>query len=397
MKNYADGRELVVELEGKFDSVTAQKTEEEILRIWKEHPGLALCLDAERLDYISSTGLRSLLRLSGMGNEKLIIRNPSPSVLEVLDVTGISTMLSIRKKRRELSVEDCEIIGKGAFGTVYRLDADTVVKVYRNGEDSLPIIENEQLRSRQAFLAGLPTAIPFDIVRVGDQYGSVFELIRAENCNDLLVKNPGYLEKLIPAYASFLKAVHSSQTWSGQMESAKEIWLRNLDAFSPRIEGRVGADVISRLKKLLTDMPDDLHLIHGDVQLKNVMLSGDQMILLDMDHICTGNPVFEFASLFASYIAFNEDDPEDSVKFCGLTGETVSRLFHGTLKSYLGDPTPEELNRDMVKIMITGYIRFLTILLLENVSSEDDLLEIRLRHVSEHLRKLAFETENLLL
>ena len=68
MKNYADGRELVVELEGKFDSVTAQKTEEEILRIWKEHPGLALCLDAERLDYISSTGLRSLLRLSGMGN-----------------------------------------------------------------------------------------------------------------------------------------------------------------------------------------------------------------------------------------------------------------------------------------------------------------------------------------
>ena len=397
MKSYTAGCGLVVELEGRFDSVGAERMEEEIRRIWAEHPGLPLCLDADRLDYISSSGLRSLMRLSRLSTEKLTLRNPSPSVYDVLEVTGMNTMLNVRKKMRELSVEGCEVIGRGAFGTVYRLDADTVVKVYRNGEDSLPIVENEQLRSRQAFLAGLPTAIPFDIVRVGDQYGSVFELIRAENCNDLLLKDPDYLVELVPLYAGFLKTVHSSQAWSGQLESARDIWLRNLDAFFPQIEGRVGGDVLFRLRKLLSDMPEDLHLIHGDAQLKNVMLSGDQMILLDMDHICTGNPVFEFASLFASYIAFNEDDPEDSLRFSGLSYGFVSRLFHETLKRYLGDPSPEEVTRALVKVKITGYIRFLTILLLEKVSSAPDLLELRLTHVSEHLRWLVSETEDLLL
>ena len=41
------------------------------------------------------------------------------------------------------------------------------------------------------------------------------------------------------------------------------------------------------------------------------MISRGEMILIDMDHLALGDPVFEFAGLFAAYIAFNEDDPDD--------------------------------------------------------------------------------------
>ena len=99
----------------------------------------------------------------------------------ILDTTGMTGLLDVRRKMREISVEGCEIIGSGAVGTVYRLDEDTVVKVYRDKEKSLPLIEEERKAAQQAFLMGIPTAIPFDTVKVGEQYGAVFEFDHGVN------------------------------------------------------------------------------------------------------------------------------------------------------------------------------------------------------------------------
>lgn len=117
----------------------------------------------------------------------------------------MNTLFDVQKQKRRLSVEGCEIIGKGTFGTVYRLDDDTVVKVFADGEASLPMIEWEKERARAAFLLGIPTAIPFDIVQVGDQYGAVYEMIRARNCIDLVREDPASLDWLIPKFAELIK------------------------------------------------------------------------------------------------------------------------------------------------------------------------------------------------
>ena len=45
-----------------------------------------------------------------------------------------------RSVLREVSVDGCPVIGRGYYGTVYRLDADTIVKVYAS-PDSIPLIE----------------------------------------------------------------------------------------------------------------------------------------------------------------------------------------------------------------------------------------------------------------
>lgn len=156
-------------------------------------------LDAAGVDYISSTGLRVLLRLVKSGQADLTVCNASPGIYDVYEITGMTSLMKVQKRMREVRVDGCEVIGRGAYGTVYRLDSDTIVKVYRNGEASLPVIEAETARARQAFVSGVPTAIPFDIVRVGDQYGSVFEMIDARNCNDLASGEPGALDDLTPS------------------------------------------------------------------------------------------------------------------------------------------------------------------------------------------------------
>ena len=82
-------------LEGRLDTVTAPEFEKEVKASFDEAESLVL--DFEKLDYISSAGLRVLLSvhkaLNGKGGLKLI--NVNEIVGEVFDVTGFADILTI--------------------------------------------------------------------------------------------------------------------------------------------------------------------------------------------------------------------------------------------------------------------------------------------------------------
>ena len=63
MKSYIKNGRLVIELERRMDSNNSAQMEQEITQILDQHPGLPLTLDAEKLRYISSSGLRVLMEL----------------------------------------------------------------------------------------------------------------------------------------------------------------------------------------------------------------------------------------------------------------------------------------------------------------------------------------------
>ena len=299
--------------------------------------------------------------------------------------------MHIERKMRSIDIEGCPVIGQGASGTVYRLDGDTVVKVYRGGEDSLPFIRDETEKARQAFISGVPTAIPFDIVKVGDQYGSVFEMIDAQNCNDLVADDPAVLDTLLPAYAAFLKTLHSFEITHTELPAARDIFLENLAAYASCLD----EDTHMRLRHLLEMMPEDRHLIHGDIQLKNVMMASGEVMLIDMDKFCVGNPAFEFASLFATYVAFNEDDPDNTLRFVGIDRENAFRIYHETLLMYLDKPdgtVSEDVER---KVRILGCLRFLTILAIEMKDVHSPLKDMQIRHTAEKLKSLSLQVDSL--
>ena len=158
-----------------------------------------------------------------------------------------------------LSVEGCELIGQGANGKVYRTDRETIIKVYKN-PDALLEIHRERELARLAFVAGVPTAIPYDVVRIegsgeaesgtaeaGDSkratYGSVFELLNAKNFARLLI---------------------------------------------------------------------------------------------DMDTLCHGHPIFELASMYNAYVSFGLIDPEVQMAFMGLSHDTCGQFWRRSLEYYLG-------------------------------------------------------------
>ncbi|MBP5179232.1 MAG: STAS domain-containing protein [Lachnospiraceae bacterium] len=90
------GSKLTVALEGRLDTVTAPQLEKEI----KEAiDGVTdLTIDAAKLEYISSAGLRVLLSTQKIMSKQgsMVVKNVSEEVNEIFEVTGFSDILTIQ-------------------------------------------------------------------------------------------------------------------------------------------------------------------------------------------------------------------------------------------------------------------------------------------------------------
>ena len=87
--------ELNVALEGRLDTVTAPELEKEL----KENLNgvTKLVLDLEKLEYISSAGLRVLLAAQKIMNRQgsMSVTHVGEMVMEIFEVTGFSDILTI--------------------------------------------------------------------------------------------------------------------------------------------------------------------------------------------------------------------------------------------------------------------------------------------------------------
>ena len=94
IKGYIEDNALVIALNGHIDSSNAADVEKEINQLRDENTFENVYLDAENLEYISSAGLRIILRLRKNYSE-LKIMNVHPDVYEILDMTGFTEMIDL--------------------------------------------------------------------------------------------------------------------------------------------------------------------------------------------------------------------------------------------------------------------------------------------------------------
>ena len=345
---------MTIFLSGQIDSLNAKDVEKAISDYRTEHPAGSIVMDCDRLDYISSAGLRVILRLKqDVDNTKLV--NVSPEIYEIFDMTGFTEMMEIQKRYRTISVEGCEVIGQGANGKVYRIDRDTIVKVYLN-PDALPEIHRERELARTAFVRGVPTAIPYDVVRIeGGGYGSVFELLNATSFAKLLIRGEKSVEEVVKMSIDLLKIIHATTVKPDSMPDMKAValdWASFLKDYLP-------ADLFDKLYALIDAVPADNHMMHGDYHIKNVMLQNGESLLIDMDTLCHGHPVFELASMYNAYVGYSELDHSIAESFLGIPYETAVEFWNRSLRLYLDGADEETVKAVEEKAMIVGYTRIM--------------------------------------
>jgi uncharacterized protein (TIGR02172 family) len=389
MKTSWDNEKLTIELEGRIDSGNAAAVESEFNDAIGEKKPSAIVLDAERLDYISSAGLRIILRLRKKYPDLRII-NVKSDVYEVLEMTGFTEMMTIEKAYRKVSIEGCEEIGRGANGTIYRIDKDNVVKVHNN-PDALGEIQHEREVARLALILGIPTAISYDVVKVGNSYGSVYELLNAKSFSRILANEPEKLDWCVDEYVEMLKRIHSTEVPEGKLPDMKKTvvsWAEFMQDYLPEESGK-------KLLALVEAVPHDNHMIHGDYHTKNLELQDDEVLLIDMDTLAVGHPIFELGSMFNAYRGFFELDHDAILDFQKFSYETAEKFWYKTLAKYLGTDDENVIRSVEDKARIIGYTRLIR-RSIRRGGLEDEARKAEIDHWTKELIELLDKYDTLL-
>lgn len=321
-------RVLMLTISGRIDTDSAPAAQQQIAQALEECDRVVInCSD---LEYISSSGLRVILFLRKRIKDVEMI-NVSSAIFEILQTTGFTEMIEVRRPLRHISTEGCEVIGEGAMGIVYRIDRETIVKEFKD-PDALRDIENEQALARKAFILGVPTAIPYDIV-ITDHglYGSVFELLEASSFQKLILQKKKTISEIAQMSANLLHVIHGIELKEGDLPSCRS---QALDLLASGKE-LFTEEEYGRLKELYEGIPECFRMIHGDFHIKNVMVRGEEPLLIDMEFLSAGDPVFEFSGLYVAYHCFSELFPGNSEEFLKLPDAETDRLFTETFEDYL--------------------------------------------------------------
>ena len=318
--------EATLTLCGRLDTAVSSQVSADINQLLATAGTIQhLTVDAGQLEYISSSGLRILLMLAKRFKQ-FRITEVNPEVYDVLSMTGFTKMMTVERALRQLSVDGCEVIGVGGVGTVFRLNDDTIIKVFREGT-TMDEVRKEITMSKEAFVMGMPTAISFDMVRVGSQYGLVYELLHAQTLSACLKQSPERVDELARKYAGLFRQMHAIQV---PADSSVPDALEHERNQVLHIRRYFPQEKIDLLLQLLDTVPASNRLLHLDLQAKNAMIQNEELMLIDMGEVGYGHPILDLAHAYSAMVSLVGDYD----KIIGIPRELGTELWNRAIDYY---------------------------------------------------------------
>ena len=312
-----------------------------------------IILDAADLEYISSAGLRVILRLK-KSCPALKIVNVNSEVYEILDMTGFTEMMTVEKAYRVVSVEGCEEIGRGANGTIYRIDQDNVVKVYNNAD----ALAGYPARARGGQAGADPRHPHRHLLRRGEGGGQLRLRLRAAQ-RPLLLQDPGHRAGEDGLVREGVCG-HAQEDPRHRGPRRKAAGYEGDGAGLGALHAGLSAGGSGKkLYALVEAVPHDDHMLHGDYHTKNLELQNDEVLLIDMDTLAVGHPIFELGSMYNAFVGFSEQNHEIIQRFQGFDFDTAQVFWHKSLAAYLGTSSERKLREVEDKARIIGYTRMI--------------------------------------
>ena len=208
-------------------------------------------------------------------------------------------------------------------------------------------------------------------------------MLHAKTYNDLIIEDPGNADEIIESYVGFLKLVHETKMDKAKLPDAKSIFLSTLDD----IKDYCGDDLYDRIKDFIKKIPDMQNVVHGDFQMKNVMLSDGEPMLIDMDTLSVGHPIFDLQGLYVTYKLFKEDEPDNTLNFLGISAEMADHIWDRIIEIYFKDRDASEVEAIQNDIVCLACVRFLSILTNSDLKN-GDLGERRIKRSVSTLEEL---------
>jgi len=225
-------------------------------------------------------------------------------------------------------------IGEGETAEVYRIEPGKVVKLFRPEFYDEASFRMEYETARQV---GEQTGLAPKVLatmRVDGRHGYVMEEIEGRLFQDEIDRNPDHLISYAQLLGEAQRRLHRTPINGGlaQLPRVKE------DPSFVRFQGTFPADVASWLKELLASLPNDTALLHGDFMPYNMLMSEDQLRVLDWAEPAIGHPMLGVARTLG-FVVDPTDYPDSPYT------QDAARFAEHYLAAYAGD---ESLDADVL-------------------------------------------------
>ena len=347
--DYRDGT-LTIFLEGRIDSSNAPEVEKEVQFKINMLTGTDIAFDVDKLEYISSAGLRILMKVRKQQGKAIVINNVSDEIFDIFDTTGFTELFTVHRKLRTISLQGCRKISSSVNGEVFALTDDEMVKVYGKNV-TLEEVYKERDLARASMVAGIPTLIPYDPVICGDRYGIVYEKAESNSFADILSKNPADSERYARQLAALLKEMNElsvDQEVFPNIKTRYSEWIREAGTLLPAAE-------IKELVALIRGLPDRDTWVNGNLTLSSILMQNGEILFMDMAGCAFGHPIFDLQGLFAELMANPRVDPNYSKNTYGIDSKVSYDFWQVYYDSYMTE-TSKEASVSMYKLLTKSFV-----------------------------------------
>ena len=339
-------------LKGEIDSFNAKDFEEELLDFHEKNGDLIL--DASELEYMSSSGIRALVKLSRL-QDGVQIDNVNDAMFSIFYSSGLTEIFTINREMLTLTNDNWEVAGRGASGTVYKINNDTGIKVYKEGT-KIEYVNQERELARQAFISGVPTIIPNRAAKVGDQYAMLFELVNSSSLGEMLTNNPDRFDELMDDYVAMMKNLHSIEDKKEYFPYLQDLWLKSEHMIREGLKSEDAELVVDIYK----NSKRSRNLLHGDIHPGNVLFSGGELVLVDMASMSTGPELFDIITVYRlSMYAKDVGLLQPAERSMNMTSDLFKKFWEAFARRYFDvtdQATIDEITRQMYGITALDFM-----------------------------------------